>query len=170
MTDGATVDTMVISKYFREYLRDRGDVLELVEGILRCVGVALTEKLEYEWKSTCRGQAFIEWLTDELKKGRIVLVDRKVLPSNIMKVIYQRFGFPRKGGDKEVLFCANGTQRRYILSEDIHFYDPKAKEASIQHKKRVKDFRQGALCRYLRRELGITVGALCHCKDDLPIT
>ena len=169
MPDGVTVDTNVISVYFSEHLRDRGEVFELVGEILRCVGVALTDELEFEWKSTCPGHFFDEWLTDEMKKGRVVTVNRKPLPRNVMKVIHQRFGLPRGRGDREVLFCANGTQMRYVLSKDLHFFDPKAKGTSRQHRRKVMDRRLGVFCRYLKRELGITVGALCHCREDLSI-
>lgn len=169
MTDGVTVDTNVISMYFHEHLRKCGEVLELVEKVLRCVGVALTDKLEYEWKSTCPGPIFDAWLTDEVKEGRVLYVNRKPLPRNVMKIIHHKFGLPRGRGDREVLFCANGTQMKYILSEDLHFFDPKAKETSRQHRRRVKDRRLGVFCRYLKRELGITVGAPCHCREDLSI-
>ena len=168
MADGMTVDSNVISAYIPEYIREQGEVFETIETILGKIGIALTRTIEWEWKSTCPGLVLVEWLTDQIKKGRIVYVTEEKVPRNVMTTLIQKYGFPVKSRDRRYISCAYGTDTKYILSEDIDFFDPKAKCASEKMKRRVKTLRGGALCKYLKKELGITVGCLCHCKEDFP--
>jgi len=56
---------------------------------------------------------------------------------------------------------------KYILTNDIHFFEPKLKNASQNAKKRAKNQRKGNLCKFLKNDLGIIVGLPNHCKNDL---
>jgi hypothetical protein len=69
--------------------------------------------------------------------------------------------------DVEYIKCAINTDIKYILTEDIDFFDPKKKSAPVKEKIRIKNFRKGSFCRFLKDEFGITVGLPEHCIEDL---
>lgn len=166
MGDGVVVDANIIAEYHQEYARESGDIYDLIEKILKSCRIAITELIEHEWKNTCGNQKFNIWYTDNLRDGFIQYVDASLHP-HILKKIHNEFGLPKRKYDKELIKAANVTTYRYILTKDIHLFDPKKKEASIEEKRRIKEERSGALCRYLYDELKITVGLPEHCCCDL---
>ena len=84
------------------------------------------------------------------------------------RVIHNTYGLPSRGSrDIEYIKCAINTEIKYILTEDIDFFDPKKKESSAIDKYRTKNERQGAFCKFLNKNYKITVGLAEHCRDDL---
>jgi len=169
VVDGVVVDANIMSKFYHQLLLEEGDLYELITTIIHCYGIALSDKIEQEWKNTVRTQFFNDWFDEALKNGRLRYVENPRLEKRYLKRIHNVYGLPKKKGrDIEYIKVAYMTILKYILTEDIHFYDPKKKHASQKEKKKVKNKRQGALCRYLKKALGITVGLPEHCYDDLP--
>jgi len=166
MGDGVVVDANIIASYFQEYGKETGDIYSLIEKILKSCGIAITDLLENEWKSTCGDQMFLIWFTDNLRDDYIQYVNPSI-NREILKKIHIKFGLPRDGHDKELIKVANVTTYRYILTYDIDLFDPKKKQASIKEKERIKKERDGALCQFLRNKLKITVGLPEHCWSDL---
>jgi hypothetical protein len=172
MGDGVVVDANIISSYLQEYGEGTGDIYGLIEKILKNCGIAITELLEHEWKSTCGDQLFNEWFTDNLNKGlqrdgkHIQYVDPSI-DRQILKKIHIKFGLPKEGQDKGLIKAANVTTYKYILTNDIDLFDPKKKTAPKKEKELIKKGRTGSLCQFLKKELDITVGLPEHCWSDL---
>ena len=172
MGDGVVVDANIISSYLEEYVEETGDLYGLIEKILKNCGIAITDLVEHEWRSTCGGQFFDEWFTDNMSKGlqrdgkHIQYVD-PYIDRQILKKIHRDFGLPIRKYDKELIKAANVTTYRYILTYDIDLFDPKKKTAPRKEKERIKKGRKGRLCQFLRKELEITVGLPEHCWSDL---
>lgn len=80
-----------------------------------------------------------------------------------------KYGLPKASHDIEYIKCSNVTLMKYILTNDIDFFDPKLKEASQKAKDNAKIKRKGKLCIFLKKQLGIIVGLPDHCKSDLSI-
>ncbi len=58
------------------------------------------------------------------------------------------------------------TERRYIVTEDMDFFDPKHKKSAHETKERIKE-RNCAVCAYLRKHMNIVVGKLLHAQAEL---
>jgi len=164
MEDGVVVDANIIADYCHESIVETGDIYDLIEKILKNCSIAITELIEQEWYNTCGSQLFDVWFTDNMRDGYIQYVEPYLNP-HILKKIRNKFGLP--GRDKELIKAANVTTYKYILTNDIHLFDPKKKTASIKEKERIKKGRKGGLCQFLRKELKITVGLPEHCWSDL---
>ena len=69
----------------------------------------------------------------------------------------------------ELIKIANVTITKYILTNDIHLFEPKAKSYNSTKKNKIKNDRIGALNKYLYKNLNILVGLYCHCCGDLKL-
>jgi len=166
MGDGVVVDANIISSYLQEYGEETGDIYGLIEKILKNCGIAITDLVEHEWRSTSGSQLFEEWFISNLLDNYIQYV-KPHIDRQILKKVHNDFGLPKKGGDKDLLKAANVTTYRYILTNDIDLFDPKKKSAPRKEKERITKGRRGRLYQFLRKELKITVGLPEHCWSDL---
>jgi len=90
------------------------------------------------------------------------------LSSRHKNIIHKKYGMPRNDSrDIHFILCANHTIIKYILTNDIHFFDPKMANATSEVIEEIKNNRGGQLCRYLERELGILIGLPNHCHTTL---
>lgn len=163
--DGIVIDANIISEYYKEFIIDEGDLYDLINCILDNYGVVFTDLIHHEWISTCNNYVIKEWITDGLKLGKIRYIHPQ-LDRAIIKKLHTKFGFPKKSHDIEYIKCANVTLTKYILTNDIDFFDPKLKNDTIKAKKDAKINRMGKLCRFLLKELKIRVGTPHHCVND----
>ena len=58
------------------------------------------------------------------------------------------------------------TLTKYILTNDVDFFDPELKNATSNVKNNAKINRNGKLCMFLFKELKIRVGTPYHCAND----
>jgi hypothetical protein len=165
--DGVVIDANIMSNFYHELVKEYGPLFVLIQNILRYYGIAISTKIESEWKNTTGNQLFNIWFDDQLKLGLLGYVKNPKLDRASIKKIHNDYGLPRNEWDIEYIKTSNMTNIKYILTYDIHFFDPKKKKASKREKERVKNKRQGALCRYLKSELCIRVGLPEHCCEDL---
>lgn len=166
MCDGVVIDTNVIVEYRKEYFYEEGEILNLVENIMNSCGIVITNKIESEWEKTCFDQLFREWFTVNVMNEKIQYVNPHI-DQEIMKKIHNKYGLPKKGCDGELIKAANVTMLKYILTNDMDLFDPKKKKAMRKEKERIMRNRNGNLCKYLKKNLGIIVGSPEHCNNDL---
>jgi hypothetical protein len=76
-------------------------------------------------------------------------------------------GFPNDQFEYTYIGVANSTKTRYIVSVDMHFFEPKDKKAGEKAKYRSRDERRGKVCRYLREKMKIRVGTIGHAAAEL---
>jgi hypothetical protein len=144
---------------------------QLVDKIHLTIGFALDSggKIEHQWSTTCgwkAGNPFREWFVQALKQGRIQLVV-PAFPEQHKKKLRIDLGFPDDRFEQTYIGVANVTTIRYIVTEDMHFFEPKHKDADEQTKRRSRDERQGSVCRFLRRHMNIRVGMPAHAWQEL---
>ena len=168
--DGIVIDANIISKFYKEFIIDEGDLYDLINWILDNCGVVFTDLIYHEWISTCNNYVIKEWITDGLKLGKIRYTNPQ-LDRAIIKKLHINLGLPKKKNGKkshdiEYIKCANVTLTKYILTDDIDFFDPKLKNAKGKKKIDAKINRNGKLCRFLLKELKIRVGTPHHCVND----
>ncbi len=169
MADGVTVDANVIKSFNDDFLADFESASRiLVEKIVASRGFVVDEggKIKHEWLETCQGPFLKEWYFQQIKVGVIRFV-RPAIGNRHKKALIQGHGFPRRGFDLAYVAVANVTEVRYIVTEDMDFFDPSLKPADAATKLRAKKKRNGPVCSYLRKTLRITVGTVAHALSEL---
>lgn len=171
MNDGISVDANVMHGFTKSYVHDEASqARELVEKIESGLGFAIdmNGKIEQQWLDTCGnrpGKPFFEWFYQRLKEGKIRKLPAK-LDQQHKKRLRIDCGFPRDRYEMTYIEVANVTRRRYIVSEDMHFFEPQLKDADESTKAAIKSSRQGRVSRYLTT-LGITVGTIALALEEL---
>jgi hypothetical protein len=123
-------------------------------------------KIQHEWFSQCPDALFREWFAQNLKLGRIRIV-KPLIPEEHRRALFIKLGFPRRGFDIVYVGVANVTQKKYIISEDLDFFDPKHKRSDHETRERIKRERDCAVCAYLKKKMNITVGTPQQAMNDL---
>ena len=166
--DGVTIDADVMSQYYQESVSEEGEIYCLINKIVNSCGIALSDLIEHEWKQTTGNQFFNIWFDEQLVNGRLNYIKNRKIHRDIKKKIHDDYGLPKKDRDIEYIKVAYNTETiKYILALDMHLFDPKKKSASSAEKYKARDERKGKLCKFLKKDLKITVGLCCHCVDDL---
>ncbi len=166
--DGVTVDANVIRRFRDQLANDEGDLYHLITALAEHCGLVVDEGgiIEQEWTGDGVDHLVGRWMTDEFRENRL----RSVVPhldSTIKQTIRVQYGLPPSSRDIVYIGCANVTELRYVLAEDMDLYDPRNKKAKGKQRDRLMRHREGPLCRYLWKKLRIRVGMCCHCESDL---
>jgi hypothetical protein len=120
-------------------------------------------KMENQWLTTCGnkpGSAFYEWFYQRLKEGVIRPLSAD-MPKEDKKHLRVERGFPNDRFELTYVAVAYVSRCRYIVTEDIHFFDPALKAAGEETKSKAKNNRTGCVCKYLRK-LNVTVGTVAQ--------
>ncbi len=166
--DGVVVDASVILRFSPQLARGEGRLYELITELAHSFGMVTDDgqKMEQEWSAGGSDQLILTWIAEEMKNGRLKVV-RGCIDRGARRRLHAHFGLPRNSWDVEYIKCANVTLMKYLLAEDCDFFDPKAKAQGASARRKAKRERRGRLCQYLKKQLGIRVGAICHCRGDL---
>ena len=90
------------------------------------LGLAINNTIHQEWiNTTGRNQIFNAWFDQWLIEEKIRFIKRNKLPSGVKDKIHDRYGLPRNSRDIQYICCSFNTIIKYIITEDIHFYDQK---------------------------------------------
>ena len=164
---GVVIDTNCIKVFIHdEELDIPSSLWELIDTIMRKCGLAINKIIEYEWRQRTSNH-YKYWFEENYKKGYIYCPKlNQKLSAKERNTLIQKHGFPNSR-DIHYIQVAINTQLKYILTQDMHFYEPKMKLASGAEKDRIREKRTGGVCRYLKKELEITVGMPDHCRIEL---
>jgi hypothetical protein len=144
------------------------DARTLVERIEANQGFVIDEggKIKHEWLQVCDKVFFGTWFVDGVKSGKIRPVVAK-LDGKHSKHLRIKCGMPFDGYDIAYIAVANSVSApKYIVTEDIDFWEPTEKVAKEERKQTIKAKRQGCVCKYLSG-LEITVGTVAHGLAEL---
>lgn len=168
---GLVVDADVIGRLVKEVSQGGDDGPEPIESVLDQMlsthGIVISPHIRTEWEQTCANTWYREWYLQHIRDGSIREVDEPPGDRELKKLLRLQFGLPSSSSDHHLIACARMYPPYYIVSYDHDLYDPKVKSQTTQARRRAREFRQGALCRHLKRTYGITVGMVDHCRDDL---
>jgi hypothetical protein len=168
MHNGIVVDANMMSDYrYEVHRRINGDAVKTIDMILTKCIIAIDSIIEEEWFNTCGKTDFKDWVADRMQERKIIKIDKAFpLSKDIKKKMHQKYGFPRSR-DIHYIMVAFSSNNRFILTHDIHFYDPKMKDASEKVKTSIKSNQSGCFCIFLHKELDIQIGLCCHCMAFL---
>ena len=170
--DGVVADTNMMKYYYDDVIHEENSFQKhLIDRICGSCGFVIDHQIEFEYISKIHTFGFRDWLGTKMWEGKIDIINErnetKLSPRN-KNYIHQNLGLPRNNSkDIHFIMCANHTTIKIILTNDIDFFDPRMKEASSITKDRIKNERQGQLCHFLERELGIFVSLPVHCHSTL---
>jgi len=140
----------------------------------------LNEKVEKKYVITIDNRGFVEteciqsynpvdvtrvWISQKEKVGKIRRIKPYPLEKTDIKPLLNKYGFPRN--DILYINLANSIPRRYIISEDMDFYDPKSKNVCQKTKTKIINNRAGKLCKYLKKEFKIIVANIYNANNEL---
>lgn len=167
MADGVTVDANVMNAFTKSMITQSStDAYSVVEQIRQGHGFVIDsgDLIKTQWIETC-GKVFGEWFVTQVQAGRIRMVEPK-LDSGHRKHLRKDCGMPMR---REVIYIsvAAATDIRYIVTEDIDFWEPAAKQRDEKAKARIRARREGLVCRYLSKHLQIRIGTPTMALSDL---
>lgn len=167
MCDGIVVDGHIMSEARDELVLKSGILYDIVTWIINNCGIAMTPYIKTHWQSLCgRDQYFWEWYTNQVYTKHIHPIPDDHLEHKKWQYIRKSFSLPSDPFIRAYIDCAyNTSEPRYILAEDIFFYEPKAKRSTTRTQEIIKLKRSGTLCRHLQKELSIRVETPTDCES-----
>ncbi len=167
VNNGIVIDANVIHIWYREWLEQRGDLYKLIFVLSRTIGLAADAKgrILNEWEHQAKLPGIREWIDDELKNGRLSLVNATPIDKHSSQ-LHIKLGLDRSSTDTVYVWCAYSTTTKHIMSWDVDLFDPKAKSDSKKRAEAMTD-RKGKLCRYLEKNLDVCVCEGKHCMNLL---
>lgn len=124
--------------------------------------IAYTRFISQEYNNTFGGQDFRQiWPVWE-NNGHI-----KMVPETDSLQIFKKLkplNFRSK--DYKFVIAAAQTQKRFIISEDSDFWEPKSKRNAHGHQEDIKNKNQGTVYKLLKKE-NITIKNILHAKECL---
>jgi len=133
MCDGIVIDGHIMMQIRDELVLKSGKLFDLISWILNNCGIAITPYIKTHWQSLCgRDQYFGEWYTNEYHVKRAIHdIPDPHLKHSTWQYIRKSFSLPDDPFVRSCIQCANTTSEpRYILAEDMFFYEPKAKRSA----------------------------------------
>jgi len=144
------------------------DTRTLVEKIKSGHGFAIDVggKLQHQWLETCDKTYFSQWFVEGLKGGWIRQVAAKIEKADEKKLKIS-CGMPSARHEFAYVAVANVvTPPKYIVTDDIDFWEPKEKGADEKRKQETKAKRKGCVCQHLRK-MKIVVGTVPQALAEL---
>jgi len=171
MCDGIIVDGHLIPQLRLEMISEKGLLYEIISWALLNCGISTSEYIEDHWKTHCaeRYREFWSWYDEQVLNRTIRVIPNEHLNKingTTFKKISQNHKLPKDCFIKAYLDCVNSTSDpRYILADDMYFYDPPAKRLQSEKQIKIREDRTGMLCRYFEKNLKIRVGTPSYCKN-----
>lgn len=151
-----------------EIVREEGTLYELICWITNNCGIATSDLLETHWRNKFKdGDFFWTWYGSQIINKAVHPIKRVTdLDPSIKRKIRVDFKLPDDTFVMGCIKCAHTTQApKYILADDIYFYEPSAKGTTVSNQQRIMENRTGQLCRYLERAIHIRVGTAGDCAS-----
>jgi hypothetical protein len=167
MPDNLVLDANIINEFIKSEkgCAEVDCTADLMEIITQSYFIAIDEgdRIEMQWQQTCNCELFKDWITEQFKNGKI-RKKRGVRNQSIRNSLITKYGFPFN--DLIYIWVALDTVKKYIITEDVHFFDPKKKKSSSKTISDLKKNSKGNVLKYLRGE-GITVACIENAYNDL---
>lgn len=175
MCDGIVIDGHIIRDFGSELVDRNGTIYTLVSWITTNCGIAISDYIVVHWEQQCGSRAknplFWEWYFDELHNKRTIhFIEVKRFDGKSWNSFQKTYRIPPDPFIRAAIECATSTcAPRYIVAEDMYFYDAVSKGGTSDNQKKIREDRTGPICKYLETTCHVTVGTPKHCKDYFEI-
>lgn len=173
MCDGIVIEAHTIRKLRDDIVRARGPRYKMLEWLAGNCRIVMTDKIRSHWDISLgnRGAIVLDWLEQiNHKKSVNELKEIKRVHRDIRRKMRNEFGLTGQSFVMHYIDCANTTEKpKYIIAEDIFFYDPKADSEGWGEgkKEEIKTNKVGRLQRYINIKLKIKVRNIYLCITDV---
>lgn len=145
-----------------ELVLEQGSLYELIYWIIQNCGIAISPLIEKHWKTKCseKDQFFWTWYGVQITNHAVHPIKKITnIAPDIKKKIHNDYKLPFDPFVIECIKCACSTSApRYILADDIYFYEPTAKRLAVKNQQDIMNKRSGKLGRYIEKTLNIRIG------------
>lgn len=158
LSDGVVVDANVMAGFTKNRISETtSDDSAIVDLIVASSSFAIDDagKMQNQWFETCGHTYFGEWFIQQVKDGVVKSVSAKLQESHKKKLTIE-CGMPQKS-ELFYVAVAAATQKRYIVTRDIDFWEPKHKKSDSGTREKIQLERKGCVCRYLQKTLKVSV-------------
>ena len=171
MCEGVVIEAHTIRLLRDDIARKRGTNYKMLKWLVENCGIVMTDKIKKHWEDNLhnRGEIVFDWL-EQLNYNKSVneLKQIKKVHRDIKKKMRNDFGLTNQPFVVHYIDCANTTRKpKYIMAEDISFYDPKVEDEGHERKKEMKNRKTGRLQRYINDELKIKIRNIELCIKDV---
>jgi hypothetical protein len=157
---GVVIDANVICKYSQSLISEETDpIIQLMDCIDAGPGISIDsgDKIFHQWRETCDRGVLDNWFAKGVQSGRIK-VESESRDRKHAKHLQTSLGFPyRDRHEGTYVEVAAVTTEKVIITEDIDFWSPKEKKASMDRKKVIRESGIGSVAKYLKKEMDISV-------------
>lgn len=117
--------------------------------------------IEAEYRNLVEREWFDAWYSDRLIDGDIVSLAAPMC-RELIAALHTRCHFPKAGKDRYYVAVAKaivdrGAGQAVIVSEDLDFYDPKAKASGAKTRAKILQDQSGPVARHLARSESIVM-------------
>jgi hypothetical protein len=122
-----------------------------------------------QWSACCCGEEdefFKEWISNRIVEDKIRHHPTRA-NAHLKKKLRVELGFPAK--DVIYILLGVGISAFMIVSEDIGFYEPKAKTWTSQKRTELITRMAGCVCEHMRKYFDVTICSLRQAVSNLEI-
>lgn len=174
MCDGIVIEAHTISALRDDIVRKSGKRYKMLVWLVENCRVVMTDRIRMHWESCIGNRCVIvfDWL-EQINFRKPVFNEIKKIEAvhrDIKKTMRNEYGLTGQPFVVHYIDCANTNKKpRYILAEDIFFYNPKADSEGWgrEKKEETKNNKDGRLQRYISDELKIKVRNINLCIADV---
>lgn len=162
---GVVVDAQVVKGFFLESVLGQpneltGSAALLFDSTFRRHPIFVDDSgiMQHEWRSLVEPEWFDAWFADLLRDGDVFEI-RGVNNKHLRRKL-QDMGFPTGRDIRYVnvsVAVCNRTGFCLLVSEDLHFYEPREKSASAERRAEILMTCGGRIARHLRKTQSIWV-------------
>lgn len=169
MTCIAVVDSNCIHCFQDERIHGVEDIAtSAIQHILSKGLIALDDKEQclHEWLSCAAGPAALnlrDWVSEQLILGKIKLFEMPSFPDLRKKLL--QLGLPRD--DIKWFRLCSASNAKALVSEDSDLYHPPSKKWTHEKKEEIKNAGDGCVCKFARKEMGVTIMRLRHVEGHI---
>lgn len=162
------IDAQIVAGYYRETVNGEepaysGPAADLV-ALLGTRDIGFVDEagvLEGEYRGLVDPDWFDAWYGERLQAGDLDIVAAPRCPA-LIKTLTVDFGFPKRSKDCRYVELGRAVvsaseEPAALVSEDLDFYDPKAKRGDAKYRRRLIESQSGPVARYLKRTEHIMV-------------
>jgi hypothetical protein len=162
------IDAQLVAGYFREVEKNEepfysGPVKDLMRrlGVSDLAYVDDDGLIEQEYRDLVETEWFEAWFGERLEVGDILILSGDASLA-LMRVLYTKFGFPKNSKDRHYVALARaivqgGVEEAAIVTEDLDFYDPKAKAGTARNRRRLIASQSGPVAKHLAKAESIRI-------------
>jgi len=169
------IDAQILKGFFQEVVLNIGHGLSASPALLfnsgfRVHPIHVDDKgnFKHEWRAVVQPEWFDAWYADQIRDG---VIREVAAPSDQqLKKQLSNIGFPVTGRDiwyaRVCCHVAQTVGLCIFISEDLDFYEPKAKRSGSKYRNKILINELGSVQKYFRKEKSVFIKPVLRFNSD----